>query len=59
VPEPGGYLKIFDSDAERFGGSAYNRQQRVEADAHPVQGYAYRLRVHLPPLAAVFLRPDR
>jgi 1,4-alpha-glucan branching enzyme len=59
VPEPGPYLKIFDSDAERFGGSAYNRQERVEADAHPVQGYAYRLRVHLPPLAAVLLRPDR
>ncbi len=60
VPEPGVYQKILDSDDHRYGGSGYGHQEELEADAHPLAGHAYRLRVNLPPLAAVFLcrKPD-
>jgi len=50
----GEYRKIFDSDAARFGGSGYNRQERAAAAAQPLHGLEYSLRVDLPPLGAVF-----
>jgi 1,4-alpha-glucan branching enzyme len=59
VPEPGSYAKILDTDDVRYGGSAYSREQRVVADAHATHGFPFRLRVNLPPLAAVYLRPER
>jgi hypothetical protein len=31
----------------------------MTADAHPTHGYPFRVRLTLPPLAAVILRPDR
>jgi 1,4-alpha-glucan branching enzyme len=58
VPEPGVYRKVFDSDEARYGGSGYSRQELLDVDAHPLQGQAYRLRVNLPPLAALFLRRE-
>jgi 1,4-alpha-glucan branching enzyme len=59
VPEAGTYRKILDSDAPRFGGSGYNKQDRAEAQPSPSHGYPYRLGVDLPPLGAIFLEPDR
>jgi 1,4-alpha-glucan branching enzyme len=59
VPEPGVYLKVLDSDASAYGGSGYSPADRMTADAHPTHGYPFRVRVTLPPLAAVILRPDR
>jgi 1,4-alpha-glucan branching enzyme len=59
VPEGGTYAKALDSDAARYGGSSYNTQDRVTAEAHPSHGFPFRLRLNLPPLAALFLRPDR
>jgi 1,4-alpha-glucan branching enzyme len=59
VPEGGTYSKILDSDAERYGGAGYSRQQQLSADAHRVNDHPFRLRVNLPPLAALYLRPDR
>ena len=59
APEGGAYLKILDSDATRYGGAGYNHQQRVSADAHAIHGHPFRLRVDLPPLAALYFRPDR
>jgi 1,4-alpha-glucan branching enzyme len=59
VPEPGEYRKVLDTDASAYGGSGYWGAERVTADAHPTHGYPFRLRVSLPPLAAVFLRPQR
>jgi 1,4-alpha-glucan branching enzyme len=59
APEAGTYRKILDSDAARFGGSAYNKQDRVAADATPSHGFPCSLRIDLPPLGAIFLEPDR
>ena len=59
VPEPGAYLKLLDSDASAYGGSGYAPADRMTADAHPTHGYPFRVRLTLPPLAAVILRPDR
>jgi 1,4-alpha-glucan branching enzyme len=59
VPEPGVYRKVLDTDASGYGGSGFWGAERVTADAHPTHGQPFRLRIPLPPLAAVFLRPDR
>jgi 1,4-alpha-glucan branching enzyme len=55
VPEPGPYEVVLDTDAARFGGSAYACAQRYESEREPCHGYPYRLRVSLPPLAALYL----
>jgi 1,4-alpha-glucan branching enzyme len=54
VAEPGSFLKIFDSDAAKFGGSGYNEQSQVSAAPEGAQGYPFSLRLNLPPLAAMF-----
>ena len=56
VPEGGTYARILDSDAERYGGTGYSKQHSATADAHPSHGYPFRLRLDLPPLAALFFR---
>jgi len=52
--DPGRYQKIFDSDDVRYGGSGYNGQSEVYAAEENAQGYAYSLRLDLPPLGAMF-----
>ena len=59
APEGGTYAKILDSDAARYGGAAYSRQEHVSADAYAIHGHPFRLRLTLPPLAAVYFRPER
>jgi 1,4-alpha-glucan branching enzyme len=59
VPEPGNYATILDTDAPAYGGSGYAKAGRFAAEAVPSHGFPFRLRLALPPLAAVFLRPDR
>jgi 1,4-alpha-glucan branching enzyme len=59
VPEPGTYRKILDTDATRYGGGAYNRQDRYESQPDPTLGYPCHVRVDLPPLAALYLQLDR
>jgi 1,4-alpha-glucan branching enzyme len=59
VPEAGTYRKVFDSDAARFGGSAYNRQDGVVAQPVPCQGYPCHIRLNLAPLGALFFQLDR
>jgi 1,4-alpha-glucan branching enzyme len=59
VPEPGVYRKLLDTDAADYGGSGYAPVEHVMADAHPVHGYPFRLRLALPPLSAVLLRLER
>jgi 1,4-alpha-glucan branching enzyme len=54
VADPGQYRKLFDSDAERFGGAGYNQQSQVSASDERAQGYPFSLRLNLPPLGAVF-----
>jgi 1,4-alpha-glucan branching enzyme len=59
VPESGTYSRILDTDDARYGGSSYSRQDRMTADAHSSHGFAFRLRLSLPPLAALIVRPER
>jgi len=59
VPEPGTYVKILDTDSTAYGGSGYAPAATATAEDQPTHGYPYRLRLALPPLAAIFLRPDR
>ena len=54
VPEAGTYRKVLDSDAARFGGSGFNRQERVVTQLAPCQGYPCHIRLDLPPLGALF-----
>jgi 1,4-alpha-glucan branching enzyme len=59
VPEGGTYARILDSDAERYGGTGYSKQDRATADARPSHGYPFLLRLDLPPLAALYFRLER
>jgi 1,4-alpha-glucan branching enzyme len=54
VPDAGEYLKIFDSDDVRFGGSGYNRQSQIGAEGDGLDGSPFSLRFDLPPLGAIF-----
>jgi 1,4-alpha-glucan branching enzyme len=55
VAVPGTYRKVLDTDASRYGGTDYNRQDRVVAQAAPALGFPCHVRLRLPPLAALFL----
>jgi 1,4-alpha-glucan branching enzyme len=57
VPEPGVYQVVLDTDAASFGGSAYAPAERYESEREPSHGYPHRLRLTLPPLAALYLVP--
>jgi 1,4-alpha-glucan branching enzyme len=59
VADAGAYRKVLDTDAARFGGSGYNRQELIEAEHEPSHGYPYRVPVDLPPLGAIFLELER
>jgi 1,4-alpha-glucan branching enzyme len=59
VPEQATYRKVLDTDAARFGGSDYNRQDHVVAQLAPCQGYPHHIRLNVPPLAAMFFEPER
>jgi len=54
VADPGRYRKLFDSDDVRFGGSGYNGQIDIEASPGADPAQPFRLRLNLPPLAAMF-----
>jgi 1,4-alpha-glucan branching enzyme len=56
VPETGEYEKIFDSDAHQFGGSGYNRQERLWTENYATHNFGFRLSINLPPLGAVYYR---
>ena len=55
VDRPGGYRKVLDTDAGRFGGSDYHAREHWTAASGPWHGFPHSLQVDLPPLAAVFL----
>jgi 1,4-alpha-glucan branching enzyme len=59
VPEGGAWREVFNSDALDFGGSGIGNLGRVEAEAVPWHGRRHSIRVTLPPLGAVFFKPDR
>jgi 1,4-alpha-glucan branching enzyme len=59
VPEGGAYLKLLDTDDVLFGGSSYSRVRRYDSEPRPSHGFPHRLKLGLPPLASIWLAPER
>jgi len=58
VPRPGAYSEIFNSDSPQYHGSGVSNGVAVEAYVNPKHGQPCSLRLTIPPLAAVLLRPQ-
>ena len=58
VPAPGAgnWLEIFNSDAERYGGSGLLNLDPIGTETVSSQGRAHSLRLTLPPLGGVVMR---
>jgi 1,4-alpha-glucan branching enzyme len=59
VPAPGVWRELLNSDADVYGGSALGNYGSVEAAPVAYQGHRWSLMLTLPPLAAVFFKPER
>lgn len=61
VPKGGGYQEIFNSDAPQFGGSGKLNPGRLRAQKLPrgetLHGQPYRLKITVPPLGGVIIKP--
>ena len=58
VPRPGRYRERINTDALEYGGSGVGNSGGVEADAHPMHGHPYSLRLQLPPLGVLILTAE-
>ena len=59
VPAPGFYREILNTDGGDYGGSNVGNAGGVPSDPVPWHGRAHSVRLTLPPLAAVWLKPER
>jgi 1,4-alpha-glucan branching enzyme len=59
VPAPGVWRELLNSDADVYGGSDLGNYGSVEAAPVAYQGHRWSLMLTLPPLAAVFFKPER
>ncbi len=57
VPQAGGWTEILNSDSRSFGGSGVTNHGRIEAESEPFHGRTHSIRLTLPPLGVLFLRP--
>ncbi|MGE0312524.1 MAG: 1,4-alpha-glucan branching protein GlgB [Lautropia sp.] len=57
VPRAGRWVELLNSDAGRYGGSGMGNFGEVEARDEPQHGRAASVRLTLPPLATLMLRP--
>ena len=58
VPRGGYWREILNSDAQSYGGSGLGNFGGADAVPMPYEEYSHSLTLTLPPLAAVFLKPD-
>ena len=58
VPRPGFYRELLNTDAAGYGGSNLGNEGGAWAAPVPWQGQPYSVTLTLPPLAALFLKPD-
>jgi 1,4-alpha-glucan branching enzyme len=58
VPSGGFWRELLNSDASEYGGSGMGNMGGREAEATPVHGRPYSLSLTLPPLGAIFLKPE-
>ena len=56
VPEAGAYREVFNSDADRYGGSNVGNLGAVRAESIAHMGRPYSVELTLPPLAALYLK---
>jgi 1,4-alpha-glucan branching enzyme len=59
VPSPGVWRELLNSDADIYGGSDLGNYGSVEAAPVAYQGHRWSLMLTLPPLSAVFFKPER
>lgn len=57
VPAGGWWRELFNSDSEYYWGSGQGNAGGVMAEAIPTHGREFSLRLRLPPLGALFLKP--
>ena len=57
VPAGGWWRELFNSDSEYYWGSGQGNAGGVMAEAIPTHGRKFSLRLRLPPLGALFLKP--
>ena len=58
VPAAGSYSEILNSDAEAYGGSNMGNEGRVECEDVPSHGHAHSIRLTVPPLGFLLLKPN-
>jgi 1,4-alpha-glucan branching enzyme len=58
VPREGGYVEVLNTDAACYGGGNLGNAGRAVAEAVAWNGKPFSMRITLPPLAAVFFRPE-
>ncbi len=59
VPAVGYYREIMNSDAKEYGGSGVGNLGGVRSEAVPWHGRSHSVRLTLPPLAIVILKPEK
>ncbi len=58
VPAAGTYVELLNTDSEHYGGRNLGNTGRIQTEPIPAHGFPQSLNLTLPPLAALFLRPD-
>lgn len=58
VPKFVHYKEVFNSDKENFGGSNQINSQSIKPELQSRHNQPYHIRIKIPPLAAVFIKPD-
>jgi 1,4-alpha-glucan branching enzyme len=58
VPRGGRWLEVLNGDSEHYGGSGWGSYGGVEAEPVPWHGRPFSMSINLPPLAAVFFKPE-
>ncbi|QDZ27376.1 1,4-alpha-glucan branching protein GlgB [Noviherbaspirillum sp. UKPF54] len=59
VPAGGAWREIMNTDAAAYGGAGMGNGEAIRAEDQPAHGMAQSLRLRLPPLAALILKPAR
>lgn len=56
VPVAGKYEEVFNTDAEKFGGTGAGNPDLVPTEEIPLHGYQQSVSLTIPPMAAIFLK---
>ncbi|MCF8000939.1 MAG: 1,4-alpha-glucan branching protein GlgB [Halanaerobiales bacterium] len=56
VPFSGGYKEVFNSDAEKYGGSGVSNPHVIESKQEKYNGFSYTIEITVPPLASIYLK---